>query len=379
MKCPKCGYHSFDHLESCKKCGGGLAAHRSRFGLGSYFLSGPGGAAAGGEAAEAAGGPLPDAPGQGGSAVVGELVALERQGADGPVRAGAEAGGGAAVVAGSACAPGTGVEVLALDEEDLLAFAPAVEPGALSAAAAGTPFETGGGSGLLAGGGVAEAGAGVEDLFDECPGLPPSGEEAAAVALLHRHALPADGLAQPTAATGLEPAAASGEREGALPPISRRLAASGIDLLLLSLLCIAFLLAGGLALSPDGAGGALLNLAALLELSTPFFLVFFFVTFGYFTLFHYLIGQTPGKMLLRLRVEGMDGAPLLFSQAFLRSVGGLLSLLVAGAGFWLIPLHREQRGWNDRLAGSRVVPADLPEGDAGFPGEGAEMEGAEPF
>ena len=33
MKCPKCGYHSFDYLESCKKCGGDLTEHKDRFGL----------------------------------------------------------------------------------------------------------------------------------------------------------------------------------------------------------------------------------------------------------------------------------------------------------------------------------------------------------
>jgi uncharacterized RDD family membrane protein YckC len=83
--------------------------------------------------------------------------------------------------------------------------------------------------------------------------------------------------------------------------------------------------------------------------------VLFFVCFGYFTFFHYLTGQTPGKMAFGLRVERQQGGDLLFSQAFLRSVGGLISLLTVGAGYLLIPLNREGRGWNDRLAGSRVV------------------------
>jgi hypothetical protein len=33
MRCPKCGYHSFDFLESCKKCGHDLAEHKARFKL----------------------------------------------------------------------------------------------------------------------------------------------------------------------------------------------------------------------------------------------------------------------------------------------------------------------------------------------------------
>jgi hypothetical protein len=37
MKCPKCGYHSFDHLDSCKKCGQGLADHKEKFNLRGFF------------------------------------------------------------------------------------------------------------------------------------------------------------------------------------------------------------------------------------------------------------------------------------------------------------------------------------------------------
>ena len=33
MKCPKCGYHSFEHLDSCKKCGQGLNDHKEKYNL----------------------------------------------------------------------------------------------------------------------------------------------------------------------------------------------------------------------------------------------------------------------------------------------------------------------------------------------------------
>ena len=33
MKCPKCGYHSFEHLDSCRKCGQGLSEHKEKFKL----------------------------------------------------------------------------------------------------------------------------------------------------------------------------------------------------------------------------------------------------------------------------------------------------------------------------------------------------------
>lgn len=40
MKCPKCGYHSFDHLDSCKKCNNDLVEHKSKFNLRGFFSPG---------------------------------------------------------------------------------------------------------------------------------------------------------------------------------------------------------------------------------------------------------------------------------------------------------------------------------------------------
>ena len=49
MRCPKCGYNSFDHLDSCKKCGKDLVEHKQKFGIVSVLFPGqmkPGGASA---------------------------------------------------------------------------------------------------------------------------------------------------------------------------------------------------------------------------------------------------------------------------------------------------------------------------------------------
>ena len=40
MKCPKCGYHSFDHMDSCKKCSKDLAEHKAKFNLRGFFSPG---------------------------------------------------------------------------------------------------------------------------------------------------------------------------------------------------------------------------------------------------------------------------------------------------------------------------------------------------
>jgi uncharacterized RDD family membrane protein YckC len=139
--------------------------------------------------------------------------------------------------------------------------------------------------------------------------------------------------------------------------------ALGVDLLLLTGANLLFMMAGQRALAPAGSRPLLPTLEHLVRMAIPYFLVLFFLSFGYFTLFHFLTGQTPGKMLLRLRVETETGSPLNFSHAFLRSTGGLFSLLLCGFGFLGILFSPERRGWNDRLAGTLVVtsrPGETP-------------------
>lgn len=40
MRCPKCGYNSFDHLDSCKKCGKDLVEFKQSFGIKSVLFPG---------------------------------------------------------------------------------------------------------------------------------------------------------------------------------------------------------------------------------------------------------------------------------------------------------------------------------------------------
>jgi uncharacterized RDD family membrane protein YckC len=137
------------------------------------------------------------------------------------------------------------------------------------------------------------------------------------------------------------------------PALVTRLLAGLIDLTLLLGSFALFVLAGEYL--RGGGRWAWPQATQLTHQAGPYFLVFFGLTFGYFTLFHYLTGQTPGKMTGRLVVTDLGGQPLQLSQAFLRSVGGLICLLPAGLGFCSILLDREGRGWNDRLAGSRLA------------------------
>ncbi len=140
-----------------------------------------------------------------------------------------------------------------------------------------------------------------------------------------------------------------------LPGLAARLGAFWIDMVLVAGVFLLFLVTGNRLLSPAGQAAILPSLQAVLEVSVPYYLLLFLLCFTYFTVFHFWFGQTPGKMLFGLHLQAHDGGALRPSEAFLHTVGGLVSLLAMGAGFLTALADPYGRGWNDRLAGTRLV------------------------
>ncbi|MDO9559233.1 MAG: RDD family protein [Syntrophales bacterium] len=86
-----------------------------------------------------------------------------------------------------------------------------------------------------------------------------------------------------------------------------------------------------------------------------YYLITLFLDMIYFTWFHGSVGQTPGKMMLGLRVVQATGGPMTFGRAFLRWVGYLISKLAVYLGFIWIAFDRRKQGWHDKIAGTIVV------------------------
>jgi uncharacterized RDD family membrane protein YckC len=139
-----------------------------------------------------------------------------------------------------------------------------------------------------------------------------------------------------------------------IPSVGSRVFAFAYDLVLLLLILVAFIV-GAEAATASRSVRLIPSLETFVALSIPYFLMIFVLVFGYFTLFHFLTGQTLGKMLTGLRVESLEREPLTIVQAFLRSVGGLIQLVPVGLGFLSVLLYPQQRGLSDRLAGTLVV------------------------
>lgn len=79
----------------------------------------------------------------------------------------------------------------------------------------------------------------------------------------------------------------------------------------------------------------------------------------YFTLFIGSCGQTPGKMLCRLKVIRVNGQKMTYGRALFRSQVWMLSLLPVGLGFLMIACTRQKRALHDILAGTSVIRLPL--------------------
>lgn len=75
----------------------------------------------------------------------------------------------------------------------------------------------------------------------------------------------------------------------------------------------------------------------------------------YQTLFVGWRGQTPGKILFRLKIIRTNGVEVGYGLAFVRWLGRILSFLLFGMGFLMIALTKEKQGLHDQIAKTYVI------------------------
>lgn len=132
---------------------------------------------------------------------------------------------------------------------------------------------------------------------------------------------------------------------------SRRVIATMIDALIIGLLSQFLLFAGlmGIRLSNTGSGFEFSDIGAIL------FNGLLFVTIGYFTFFHAHDGQTPAKMMLRIKVVTREGRGLSPIHAFIRTLCYFLSAFFFGIGFIVTIFEPKKRALHDLLSGTEVI------------------------
>jgi uncharacterized RDD family membrane protein YckC len=82
--------------------------------------------------------------------------------------------------------------------------------------------------------------------------------------------------------------------------------------------------------------------------------ILFLVVLIYFVFFWTLVGYTPGKGLLGLRIVRQDGRPLSAGRALLRYLGYWVSAIPLFMGFIWILFDRQHEGWHDKIANTHV-------------------------
>jgi uncharacterized RDD family membrane protein YckC len=80
--------------------------------------------------------------------------------------------------------------------------------------------------------------------------------------------------------------------------------------------------------------------------------------FGLYYIWPYsTTGQTLGKRLFSIRVAAIDGSPLNWRKALVRTIGYSLSAAPLGLGYLWALWDEEDQAWHDKFAGTCVVPA----------------------
>jgi uncharacterized RDD family membrane protein YckC len=108
-----------------------------------------------------------------------------------------------------------------------------------------------------------------------------------------------------------------------------------------------------------GAIGVAINHGEAVE-GPLFNSVLFVSSYLFFGFFWTRSGQTLGMIAWHLRVETTTGGRLSWTQALLRFLLAIPSLLLLGMGYWWILLNDEKLSWHDRLSDTRVVQLEKP-------------------
>lgn len=80
------------------------------------------------------------------------------------------------------------------------------------------------------------------------------------------------------------------------------------------------------------------------------------VGMAYYVVFTGACGQTPGKMLLRLKVVRSDGTGITYGRAALREIlGKFVSGITLGVGYLMVAFDARKQGLHDKIADTCVI------------------------
>lgn len=131
-----------------------------------------------------------------------------------------------------------------------------------------------------------------------------------------------------------------------------RVAAAIIDSIVVwTLQIVLTIVLGAMAglLSPDMDGESIASLIVFALFSGA-------VGIAYYVVFTGACGQTPGKMVMRLKVMRSDGSAITYGRAALREiVGKFVSGITLGVGYLMVAFDLRKQGLHDKIADTCVI------------------------
>ena len=389
MRCPKCGFVSFNHLDNCKKCGRDLTEQKAMLGIRSVKRQ-PASAPPEVEPPEAETPSAMATEGEGAPVSAGTGEAEEESFSLDEISFGEPENGVPDEILGD-IGVGAGEETTGLDLGELpsgeaaegiempsfddnlddLSFEAEFEPS----------FDNAVEEGPVVGTGFPEGEAGPETGFSEVPkeGETVSPEEGQEGEVNFEDAFAGNFVQEE------EGVALGAEREAAVPQMSlaleeveeeapprvqvipdigevkkagfiRRALAFVLDNVIQGIILYAFVFAGVYALSRGvSMSGGGLSVEHVVNLIVPIVLLSYLVNAGYCTFFHWATGQTPGKMLFKIRVVGTDGGSLSLGKAFFRWIGYYISAIPLMLGYFMPLIDRQHQALHDKIAKTYVI------------------------
>ncbi len=185
-----------------------------------------------------------------------------------------------------------------------------------------------------------------EPILEEAFNTDGAREEESVAVFLPEESQPIENLREVPAAFLGETPAGLGRRTGAF------LVDNAVILLVLAL----FVAGAGVGLYLKGASTAwLLSHLWAVDALLPFFLLSAIISGTYFVSQQWREGRTLGKRLFSLRVVTDEGETLSLPTSVFRWMGYLVSAVPLGLGFFWAVFGRDGLTWHDRLSGTRVV------------------------